>query len=103
MLFDGQLPLFSLGCDIHSVDTLGSVVEDMVTVISNLVAPIMLKRNSSQLVGIVGGQFNWGKVISALIPDHVSGIDIVLRTQGDTVTYSVQGGQAHFQYVETGV
>ncbi|KAJ1398008.1 hypothetical protein B484DRAFT_256725, partial [Ochromonadaceae sp. CCMP2298] len=83
------------GTRLQPVDPLN--LHSEVTVISNLVAPIMLKRNSSQLVGIVGGQFNWGKVISALIPDHVSGIDIVLRTQGDAVTYSVQGGQAHFQ------
>ncbi|KAJ1384438.1 hypothetical protein B484DRAFT_17667, partial [Ochromonadaceae sp. CCMP2298] len=44
-----------------------------VTVQSNLVVPVMLNQNSSQLVGMVGGQFQWGKIISALIPDHVSG------------------------------
>jgi hypothetical protein len=44
-----------------------------ITVQSNLVIPVMLNESSSQLVGMVGGQFQWGKIISALIPNHVSG------------------------------
>jgi hypothetical protein len=44
-----------------------------VTLQSTLMVPIMLGHNSSQMVGIVGGQFRWGKFIASIIPDHVSG------------------------------
>jgi hypothetical protein len=40
---------------------------------SNFGVPIMLNQNSSQLVGMVGGHFQWGKSITGLIPDDISG------------------------------
>ncbi|KAJ1397371.1 hypothetical protein B484DRAFT_260189, partial [Ochromonadaceae sp. CCMP2298] len=64
---------------------------------SNFGVPIMLNHNSSQLVGMVAGHFQWGKSITGLIPDHVSGIDIVLRTQGEVLTFSFENGQAIYQ------
>jgi hypothetical protein len=42
-------------------------------VFSIIGVPIMLNQNSSQLVGFIGGYFQWGKIISALIPDQFSG------------------------------
>jgi hypothetical protein len=41
-------------------------------VISVIGVPIML-QNSSQRMGFIGGYFQWGKIISALIPDPYSG------------------------------
>ncbi|KAJ1393586.1 hypothetical protein B484DRAFT_277321 [Ochromonadaceae sp. CCMP2298] len=64
---------------------------------SNFGVPIMLNHNSSQLVGMVGGHFQWGKSITGLIPDDISGIDIVLRTQGEVLTFFLEKGQAIYQ------
>jgi hypothetical protein len=40
---------------------------------SNFVVPIMLGQNSSRLVGMMAGHFQWGKFMSGLILEHVSG------------------------------
>eukprot|EP00601_Ochromonadales_sp_CCMP2298_P002590 CAMPEP_0173176626 /NCGR_PEP_ID=MMETSP1141-20130122/4568_1 /TAXON_ID=483371 /ORGANISM="non described non described, Strain CCMP2298" /LENGTH=459 /DNA_ID=CAMNT_0014098993 /DNA_START=316 /DNA_END=1691 /DNA_ORIENTATION=- len=73
--------------DIHE----GSVVQ------SNFVVPIMLGQNSSRLVGMMAGHFQWGKFLSGLYPEHVSGIDIVLRTPDTVVTFGLDKGQATFR------
>ncbi|KAJ1390654.1 hypothetical protein B484DRAFT_439699, partial [Ochromonadaceae sp. CCMP2298] len=70
---------------------------DRKVVTSNFAVPIMLNHNSSQLVGMVGGHFQWGKAITGLIPDRISGIDIVLRTKGEVLTFFLEDGQAIFQ------
>jgi hypothetical protein len=48
---------------------------------------------------MVGGHFQWGKFVSGKIPDHVSGIHMVLRSKGDVITFNVKKGQAIFQSV----
>jgi hypothetical protein len=54
----------------------------------------MLGHDSSKMVGLVGGQFDWGKFLSAQIPTALSGIDLVVRNQGngDAVTFHVKDG-----------
>jgi hypothetical protein len=42
---------------------------------------------------MVGGHFQWGAFISRLIPQHVSGIDMVLRSKGDVLTFRIEEGQ----------
>jgi len=147
LLFDREVPVSMLGRDIHASSHYGPVVEstmrctyahnysyargscgrvtalydpgnlNSVTVQSTIMVPIMLGHNSSQMVGIVGGQFQWGKVIASIIPDYVSGIGIVLRVKGDAVTLRVDNGQVvllsvgdthgkhydYFKHLEAGV
>ncbi|KAJ1438830.1 hypothetical protein B484DRAFT_392089 [Ochromonadaceae sp. CCMP2298] len=43
------------------------------TVVSNFLVPIMLNSNSSQMVGVVGAQFHWTKLVNELFPDYISG------------------------------
>jgi hypothetical protein len=49
---------------------------------------------------MVGGHFQWGKFISSIMPDDVSGFDMVLRSKGgggDVVTFHVKKGEVFFQ------
>jgi hypothetical protein len=61
--------------------------------------PVMLEQDSSRLVGMVGGHFQWGTFINRLIPNRVSDIDMVLRSKGDVLTFRIEEGQAIFQSV----
>ncbi|KAJ1403486.1 hypothetical protein B484DRAFT_405077, partial [Ochromonadaceae sp. CCMP2298] len=67
------------------------------TVHSNIRLPIMLNENSSQLVGFVGGHFQWGTFISGIIPDQYSGIDMVLKSNGEVITFKLDKGAMTFK------
>ncbi|KAJ1395394.1 hypothetical protein B484DRAFT_407604, partial [Ochromonadaceae sp. CCMP2298] len=75
---------------------ISSAIYDKTTVSSNIGVPIMLNQNSSQLVGFVGGNFHWGTFISDLIPDQYSGIDMVLKSNGEVITFKLDKGQMKF-------
>jgi hypothetical protein len=103
MFMDHGLPNYFLGRDLHASEYIGHLMENIIrcpmgsnysyarenyenasklvvgthetepAVFTTVWVPIMLNQNSSQLVGMVGGHFQWGKIISALIPDQYSG------------------------------
>ncbi|KAJ1418073.1 hypothetical protein B484DRAFT_400605 [Ochromonadaceae sp. CCMP2298] len=75
---------------------LGRIHFNEATVNSKFGVPIMLNQNSSQLVGFVGGHFQWGKFISGIIPEQYSGIDMVLKSNGEVITFKLDKGQMKF-------
>ncbi|KAJ1403064.1 hypothetical protein B484DRAFT_405230, partial [Ochromonadaceae sp. CCMP2298] len=114
MHFDRELPVSFLGRDVHATSNMGPAIEQIMrcTMGSNYsyarencggaardygqLVPIMLNQNSNQLVGFVGGNFHWGTFISALIPDQYSGIDMVLKSNGEVITFKLDKGQMNF-------
>jgi hypothetical protein len=103
MLMNNGLPNYFLGCDLHASINVGPFMENIMrctmgsnysyarknwgraseldfdssgtepAVFTNVGVPIMLNQNSNQLVGFVGGHFQWETFISALIPEQYSG------------------------------
>ncbi|KAJ1400719.1 hypothetical protein B484DRAFT_405957, partial [Ochromonadaceae sp. CCMP2298] len=84
---------------VSQTETDGFVFGQTTVVHSNFGVPVMLDQNSSQVVGLVGGHFQWGKSITGLIPNDISGIDIVLRSKDQVLTFFLESGQAVYQSV----
>ncbi|KAJ1434355.1 hypothetical protein B484DRAFT_446682 [Ochromonadaceae sp. CCMP2298] len=122
MLFCGSISATSLGRDIHAEPANGAALEEVIrctessdysharincgrftmniaisealdnVLVSNVVVPIMLNSNSAQMVGVVGAQFHWAKHVNEPFPESTSGIDMVLRYEGDVFTFHVDKG-----------
>ena len=72
----------------------GSIVVDTASYVLVSTTPIFPANNQTEIVGILSSTMRWDSALTDTFPDFVSGLDVVLKNDIYTLTYSIQDGEA---------
>jgi signal transduction histidine kinase len=78
---------------VRDVDVSEQVVTDMAVVLAH---PIIPAQNQSHLVGFVGGNVGWRKLLQLVVPPDYHNVDVVVSTPTAVFTYRMRRGDVQF-------
>lgn len=75
---------------------IGAADEDVEDFHTAILQPIYLDRNTSKVVGFIGGGFNWIHLLTGLTREDTVGVVITVRNNGVVLTFEADHGVVSF-------